>query len=93
MQLKDLVGLDDLSHYTQSPVIFNQRKENSMSNNKSTDTLEQSIRDVQDKLLILNTKLDVLIRNTNTDPIDLLSESEKEFINQVIPYESRSNKT
>ena len=63
-----------------------------MSNNKSTDTLEQSIRDVQDKLLILNTKLDVLIRNTNTDPIDLLSESEKEFINTVIPYEIKSNK-
>ena len=58
----------------------------------STDTLEQSIRDVQDKLLILNTKLDILIRNTNTDPIDLLSESEKEFINQVIPYELKSNK-
>ena len=63
-----------------------------MSNNKSTDTLEQSIRNVQDKLLILNTKLDILIRNTNTDPIDLLSESEKEFINTVIPYEIKSNK-
>jgi len=58
----------------------------------STDTLEQSIRDVQDKLLILNTKLDILIRNTNTDPVDLLSESEKEFINTVIPYEIKSNK-
>ena len=58
----------------------------------STDTLEQSIRNVQDKLLILNTKLDILIRNTNTDPIDLLSESEKEFINTVIPYEIKSNK-
>ena len=63
-----------------------------MSNNKSTDTLEQSIRNVQDKLLILNTKLDILIRNTNTDPVDLLSESEKEFINTVIPYEIKSNK-
>ena len=59
----------------------------------STDTLERSIRDVQDKLLILNTKLDILIRNTNTDPVDLLSESEKEFINTVIPYEIKSNKT
>ena len=58
----------------------------------STNTLEQSIRDVQDKLLILNTKLDILIRNTNTDPVDLLSESEKEFINTVIPYEIKSNK-
>tara|TARA_R100000781_G_C4040652_1_gene113851 strand:+ start:474 stop:653 length:180 start_codon:yes stop_codon:yes gene_type:complete len=47
----------------------------------STKDLEQSIRDVQDKLLILNTKLDILIRNIDTDPVDLLSESEKEFIN------------
>ena len=93
MQLKDLINFDDLSRYTQSPVIFNQQKENSMSNFTLDNTINKSKVDFEAEFLLifrkfttLEKKLDLIVEALNPDPIDLLSESEKELMDRIVPY-------
>ena len=90
MKLKDLAGLDsslnDLTHYAQSPFLFNQQQETFMSNNNSIPISAKSI-DFESEFLLIFTKmrriegkLDIIFKALNPDPEALLSQSEKDMI-------------
>ena len=86
MKLKDLAGLDsslnDLTHYAQSPFLFNQQQETFMSNNNSIPISAKSIDFETEFLLIFSKmrkiegKLDLILKQLEPNAENLLSQSE-----------------